>query len=165
MPVIEDLADFADALPERGALMGLDLGTRTIGLAVSDVERMIATPLVTIRRTKFTNDAEALLDRAREREVAGFVLGLPRNMDGSEGRRCQSTRAFARNLARLTELPITFSDERLTTVEAENRLLAADLSRKRRRAVIDRMAAAIILQEALERMRRTVRSVGEDGHG
>ncbi len=165
MPVIEDLADFADALPERGALMGLDLGTRTIGLAVSDVERMIATPLVTIRRTKFTNDAEALLDRAREREVVGFVLGLPRNMDGSEGRRCQSTRAFARNLARLTELPITFSDERLTTVEAENRLLAADLSRKRRRAVIDRMAAAIILQEALERMRRTVRSVGEDGHG
>ncbi len=165
MPVIEDLADFADALPARGAVMGLDLGTRTIGLAVSDVERMIATPLVTIRRTKFTNDAEALLDRAREREVAGFVLGLPRNMDGSEGRRCQSTRAFARNLARLTELPITFSDERLTTVEAENRLLAADLSRKRRRAVIDRMAAAIILQEALERMRRTVRSVGEDGHG
>ncbi len=165
MPVIEDLAAFADALPARGALMGLDLGTRTIGLAVSDVGRSIATPLETVRRTKFTHDAETLLARAREREVTGFVLGLPRNMDGSEGRRCQSTRAFARNLARLTDLPITFSDERLTTVEAENRLLAAGLSRKRRREVIDRMAAAIILQEALERMRRTARAAKEGGRG
>lgn len=162
MPVIEDLAGFAETLPERGALLGLDLGTRTIGLAVSDVDRTIASPLLTLRRTKFTQDSERLLDLTREREVRGLVLGLPRNMDGSEGPRCQSTRAFARNLSRLTNLPITFIDERLTTVEAEEVLLAADMSRKRRREVIDKLAAAIILQEALDLMKRIGKEAGHE---
>ncbi len=146
-------ADFAAALPRMRALIGLDLGTKTIGVAVSDRLGASATPLETIRRVKFTPDAARLLEIAASREAGGFVLGLPRNMDGSEGPRCQSTRAFARNLAQLTDLPIGFWDERLSTVAAERALLEADTSRKRRAEVIDHVAASYILQGALDRLR------------
>ena len=149
----EDIADFAATLPRTGALAGLDLGTKTIGVAVSDGLRQVASPLTVIRRRKFTLDAAALLSAAAERGLAGLVLGLPRNMDGSEGPRAQSTRAFARNLSRLTDLPIGFWDERLSTVAAERALLEADTSRKRRAEVIDQVAAAYILQGALDRLR------------
>ncbi|HRO11991.1 Holliday junction resolvase RuvX [Amaricoccus sp.] len=132
--------------------MGLDLGTRTIGVAVSDTSRRVASPLETIRRTKFSADAAALLRLAEARRIGGLVLGLPRNMDGSEGPRAQSTRAFARNLAGLTELPITFWDERLSTVAAERALLEADASRRRRAEVIDHVAAGYILQGLLDRL-------------
>ena len=125
---------------------------KTIGVAVSDVFRSVATPLETIRRTKFTADAAQLLDIVRARDLGGLVLGLPYNMDGSEGPRCQSTRAFARNLSRLTDLPITFCDERLSTVAAERALLEADTSRKRRSQVIDHVAAGYILQGVLDRL-------------
>lgn len=136
-----------------GALAGLDLGTKTIGVAVSDSLRQVATPITTIRRVKFTQDAAALLKIVEERALVGLVLGLPLNMDGSEGPRVQSTRAFARNLERLTDLPITFWDERLSTVAAERALLEADTSRKRRAEVIDHVAAGYILQGALDRLR------------
>nr|WP_282568993.1 Holliday junction resolvase RuvX [Aliiroseovarius sp. S2029] len=135
------------------ALAGLDLGTKTIGVAVSDRMRQISTPLETIRRTKFTADAARVLTIAKERDLGGLILGLPRNMDGSEGPRAQSTRAFARNLEKLTDLPITFWDERLSTVAAERALLEADTSRKRRAEVIDHVAAGYILQGVLDRMR------------
>ena len=151
-PIFEAAAEFAAALPAGRALVGLDLGTRTIGVAVSDHHRRIASPLRTIRRTRFGADAAAVLAIAGERKVGGFVLGLPRNMDGSEGPRAQSTRAFARNLARLTELPITFWDERLSTVAAERALLEADTSRRRRAEVIDHVAAGYILQGFLDRI-------------
>ncbi|MGB3313253.1 MAG: Holliday junction resolvase RuvX [Albidovulum sp.] len=156
--ICEAMEDFAAALPRDRALAGLDLGTKTIGVAVSDRRLSVATPLETIKRTKFTADANALLVICAKREIGGIVLGLPRNMDGSEGPRCQSTRAFARNLERLTELPITFWDERLSTVAAERALLEADTTRKRRSEVIDHVAAGYILQGALDRighMRRT----------
>lgn len=151
--IFEDMADFAAALPKAGAVAGLDLGTKTIGVAVSDGLRQVASPLTVIRRQKFTLDAEALLALVRERALAGLILGLPRNMDGSEGPRAQSTRAFARNLSRLTDLPIGFWDERLSTVAAERALLEADTSRKRRAEVIDQVAAGYILQGALDRLR------------
>lgn len=151
--ICEAVEDFAAALPRTGAVAGLDLGTKTIGVAVSDGLRSIATPLTVIRRTKFTADASALLALIAERAIAGIVLGLPRNMDGSEGPRAQSTRAFARNLARLTPLPITFWDERLSTVAAERALLEADASRAKRAQVIDQVAAGLILQGALDRLR------------
>lgn len=147
------IAGFAAALAPGRAVAGLDLGTRTIGVAVSDRMRGVATPLSTIRRTKFTEDAAALLRLVAERDLGGLILGLPRNMDGSEGPRCQSTRAFARNLSRLTDLPIGFWDERLSTVAAERALLEADTSRKRRSEVIDHVAAGFILQGALDRLR------------
>lgn len=150
--VIEEPAAFVAALPPRGALMGLDLGDKTIGVAVSDTWRRIATPLRTVRRVKFGVDAAELLALAGPRDISGIVLGLPRNMDGSEGPRCQSTRAFARNLSRLTEIPITFQDERLSTVAAERALLEGDTSRKRRAEVIDHVAAGYILQGLLDRM-------------
>lgn len=150
--VTDDIAAFAAALPPYRALAGLDLGTKTIGVALSDTRRSVASPAETIKRTKFTADAEALFKLAATREVAGYVLGLPRNMDGSEGPRCQSTRAFARNLSRLTDAPITFWDERLSTVAVERTLLEADQSRKRRAEVVDKMAAAFILQGALDRL-------------
>lgn len=149
----EDIADFAAALPRVGGLAGLDLGTKTIGVAVSDGLRQVASPLTVIRRQKFTLDAEALLALVKERALAGLILGLPRNMDGSEGPRAQSTRAFARNLSRLTDLPIGFWDERLSTVAAERALLEADTSRRRRAEVIDQVAAGYILQGALDRLR------------
>lgn len=148
----EAIADFLAAVKPGRALIGLDLGTKTIGVAVSDRLLSVASPLETIRRKKFTEDAHALLAIAAGREVGGIVLGLPRNMDGSEGPRCQSTRAFARNLERLTALPIAFWDERLSTVAAERALLEADTSRKRRAEVIDHVAAGYILQGALDRI-------------
>jgi len=149
----EQMTDFAAALPRFGALAGLDLGTKTIGVAVSDGMRGVASPLTTIRRTKFTQDAQALLALIAERGLAGLVLGLPRNMDGSEGPRAQATRAFARNMTRLTDLPIAYWDERLSTVAAERALLEGDTSRKRRAEVIDQVAAGYILQGALDRLR------------
>ncbi len=149
----EDMADFAAALPRTGALAGLDLGTRTIGVAVSDGMRQVASPLTVIRRRKFTLDAADLLRIVTDRALTGMILGLPRNMDGSEGPRAQSTRAFARNLSRLTDLPIGFWDERLSTVAAERALLEADTSRRRRAELIDQVAAGYILQGALDRLR------------
>lgn len=144
--------EFAGALPSFGAICGLDLGTVTIGVAVSDSMRSVATPLETIKRKKFTLDAARLLEIAKARDLKGIVLGLPMNMDGSEGPRCQATRAFARNLERLTDLPIAFWDERLSTVAAERALLEADTSRKRRDEVIDHVAAGYILQGLLDRL-------------
>jgi len=135
-----------------GPLMGLDLGTRTIGVAVSDRLRMAATGVETVRRTRLVADLARLEGIARAREVGGVVLGLPRNMDGSEGPRGQSVRAFARNLGGLSPLPVTFWDERLSTVAAERALLEADTSRKRRAEVIDRVAASYILQGFLDRL-------------
>jgi putative Holliday junction resolvase len=144
---------FAAAWVRGSALLGLDLGERTIGVAVSDRIGAVASPLETIRRKKFGTDAARLQEIANDRSAGGLVLGLPRNMDGSEGPRCQSTRAFARNLSRLTDLPIGFWDERLSTVAAERALLEADTSRKRRAEVIDHVAAGYILQGALDRLR------------
>lgn len=150
--ICERIEDFAAALPRTGAIAGLDLGTKTIGVAVSDGLRSVASPLTVIRRQKFTLDAAELLRIAAERGLAGLVLGLPRNMDGTEGARAQSTRAFARNLERLTPLPLGFWDERLSTVAAERALLEADASRRKRAEVIDQVAAAYILQGALDRL-------------
>jgi putative pre-16S rRNA nuclease len=154
MSIILPLADVAAHLPPRGALIGLDLGTKTIGVATSDPDRKLATVVETIARKTFTADAKRLLALAAERNAVGFVLGLPLNMDGSEGPRAQSTRAFARNLGKLTELPIALWDERLSTVAVERDLIAADVSRKKRAAVIDQHAAAFILQGALDRLAR-----------
>ncbi|MCZ7657231.1 MAG: Holliday junction resolvase RuvX [Xanthobacteraceae bacterium] len=148
------LVEAAPRLGPRGALIGLDLGTKTIGVAVSDPDRRLATGVTTIARKAFTADARALLALAAERRAVGFVLGLPINMDGSEGPRAQSTRAFARNLARLTELPIALWDERLSTAAVERDLIAADASRAKRARVIDQHAAAFILQGALDRLAR-----------
>lgn len=150
--IFEDVAEFAAALPRFGAVAGLDLGTKTIGVAVSDGMRHVASPLTVIKRSKFTADVQELLSIITKRELTGLVLGLPRNMDGSEGPRAQSTRAFARNLERLTPLPVTFWDERLSTVAAERALLEADTSRKRRSEVIDQVAAGYILQGLLDRL-------------
>lgn len=150
--VIDDIAEFAETLPRTGALAGLDLGTVTIGVAVSDGLRSVASPIETIKRTKFGKDADALLAICKDRTIQGIVLGLPLNMDGSEGPRCQATRAFARNLSARTDLPIGFWDERLSTVAAERALLEADTSRKRRSEVIDHVAASYILQGALDRL-------------
>lgn len=151
--IIEDMETFVSAVPPLAPLVGLDLGTVTLGVAVSDLYLSVATPLETIKRKKFGVDAAALLAIMENRSVGGIVLGLPLNMDGSEGPRVQSTRAFARNLSRLTDAPITFWDERLSTVAAERALLEADTSRKRRAEVIDHVAAGYILQGALDRIR------------
>jgi putative Holliday junction resolvase len=151
MPVLS-LADAIAVLPPRGALIGLDLGTKTIGVAASDPDRRVAAPVETISRQRFNLDARRILDLAAERRAAGFVLGLPINMDGSEGPRAQATRAFARNLAGLTELPIALWDERLSTAAVERALIAADASRAKRKNVIDQHAAAYILQGALDRL-------------
>lgn len=150
--IFTDIAEFAAFLRPNRAIAGLDLGTRTIGVAISDLRRGVATPTEVIRREKFTTDAAALLALLAKREAHGIVLGLPLNMDASEGPRAQSTRAFARNLEKLTDLPICFWDERLSTVAAERALLEADTSRKRRKEVIDAVAAGYILQGALDRM-------------
>jgi len=150
--IYDDISEFAAALPSMQAIAGLDFGEKTIGVAVSDNYRSVATPLETIRRKKFTLDAARLLEIADGRRLGGLVLGLPRNMDGSEGPRCQKTRAFARNLSRLTDLPIGFWDERLSTVAAEKALLEADTTRKRRAEVIDHVAAGYILQGVLDRL-------------
>lgn len=155
--IVEDMAEFATLLPPMRGLIGLDLGEKTIGVAVSDSFLSVATPLETVRRKKFGLDAARLIEIVLDRNIGGLVLGLPRNMDGSEGPRCQSTRAFARNLDKLdfdklSSLPITFWDERLSTVAAERALLEADTSRKRRAEVIDHVAAGYILQGVLDRL-------------
>ncbi len=136
-----------------GALLGLDVGEKTIGVAVCDPARQVATPVETIRRKKFTPDAARLAELARERNAAGLVLGLPLNMDGSEGPRAQSVRAFARNLARILPLPVAFWDERLSTAAMERELIALDTSRAKRAEKIDEMAATFILQGAIDRIR------------
>ena len=146
------IEEFAAALPPNRAIAGLDLGDKTIGVAMSDLRRQVATPIEVIRREKFTLDAARLLALLTERGAAGIVLGLPLNMDGSVGPRVQATQAFARNLEKLTALPICYWDERLSTVAAERALLEADTSRKRRKEVIDQVAAGYILQGALDRM-------------
>ena len=151
------LAEAAALLPPRGGLIGLDLGTKTIGVATSDPDRRLATAVETVIRTAFTADAARLLALARERRAVAFVLGLPINMDGSEGPRAQSTRAFARNLSKLSEMPIALWDERLSTAAVERELIEADVSRAKRAAVIDQHAAIFILQGALDRLSRIAR--------
>ncbi|MCX7325773.1 MAG: Holliday junction resolvase RuvX [Hyphomicrobiales bacterium] len=151
MPVFE-LDALRDALTRHQRLLGLDLGSKTIGLALSDVGLTIASPLETIRRVKFSKDVQLLLDIAVKQGVGGLVIGLPLNMDGSEGPRVQSTRAFVRNLLPLTAMPIAYVDERMSTMAVTRTLLAADASRARRAEVVDKMAAAYLLQSALDQM-------------
>jgi putative holliday junction resolvase len=151
MPVLA-LIDAAALLPARGALIGLDLGTKTIGVAASDPDRRVAAPVETIARKRFSTDAERISALAAERRAVGYVLGLPVNMNGTEGPRAQATRAFARNFAKLTNLPIALWDERLSTAAVERALIAADTSRSKRKAVIDQHAAVYILQGALDRL-------------
>ena len=151
------LEGFAAAVPARKPLLGLDVGTKTIGVALSDVTHTIASGLTTLARTKFAEDARRLLELVDEHEVGGLVIGFPVNLDGTQGPRAQATRAFARNVARLTPLPLLLWDERLTTAAAERSLLEADLSRRRRSQVIDKVAATLILQGALDRMKRLSR--------
>jgi putative Holliday junction resolvase len=150
--LILPLIDAVTHWPPRGALVGLDLGTKTIGVAVSDPDRRLATGVETIQRKAFKLDAARLFAIAAERNAVGFVLGLPINMDGSEGPRAQSTRAFARNFSQLTELAIALWDERLSTAAVERELIAQDVSRARRAEVIDQHAAIFILQGALDRL-------------
>ena len=147
-----DLQALPPLLAPHARLIGIDLGTKTIGLALSDTRRTIASPLETLKRTKFRPDAERLLAIAKLHDVGALVIGLPRNMDGSEGPRAQSTRAFVKNLAPLTELAIAFWDERLSTAAVTRTLIEADTSRKRRAVLVDKMAAAYILQGALDRL-------------
>jgi putative Holliday junction resolvase len=154
MSVVDDIA----ALPASGALMGLDPGAKTIGVAVSDGLRLVATALETIRRRRFAEDAARLGEIARHRAVAGVVVGLPLNMDGSEGPRAQSARAFARNVAGALGLPVALMDERLSSFAAEEAMLAAGVPRRRRAGAVDKVAAAIILQGALDRLAGGVRS-------
>jgi len=154
-----NLEDLAAILPAKTRLIGVDLGTKTIGLALSDVERRIATPLVTISRTQFRRDAEALSAQIRKFEAFALILGLPLAMDGSEGPRVQSTRAFARNFARLDPTPVAFWDERLSTAAVNRALIANDVSRARRAEVIDKMAAAYILQGALDHLALMARAL------
>jgi putative holliday junction resolvase len=148
------LEELAERLPAKARLMGLDLGTKTIGLGLSDVERRLASPLDTIRRVKFSADADALLKRAADFEIAAFVIGLPLNMDGTEGPRVQATRAFMRNLSARGDRPFVYWDERLSTAAVTRELIAQDASRAKRAEVVDRMAAAYILQGALDRLAR-----------
>jgi putative Holliday junction resolvase len=143
-------------LPVRGALIGVDVGTKRIGVATSDPDRLLATAVETIVRRTFATDAARLLAIVAERKAVGFILGLPMNMDGSEGPRAQGVRAFARNLARLSGLPIALWDERLSSVAVERALIAQDVSRARRAKVIDQHAAAFILQGALDRLARNM---------
>lgn len=155
LPLVEAAAHW----PARGVLIGLDLGSKTVGVAASDPDRRIAAAVETVARRTFTADAKRLLSLAGERNAVGFVLGLPVNMDGTEGPRAQATRAFARNLSTLTDLPIALWDERLSTAAVERALIAADVSRARRAAVIDQHAAMFILQGALDRLARQTRDV------
>ncbi len=150
------IEDLPPLLAPEARLLGLDLGTKTIGMALSDVTRSVATPLRTLKRGKFTADAKEIAEVVAMNQVGAVVIGLPLNLDGTEGPRAQSTRAFARNLAGHLNVPIVFWDERLSTAAVERHLIEADASRKRRAEVIDRMAAAYILQGALERLRRLV---------
>ena len=157
-PALMRLEELAPHLAKAGGLkerfIGLDLGTKTIGVALSDVERRIATPLITLAKAKFSEDAEALGALCNTHSVCAIILGMPYNMDGSEGRRAQSTKAFARNLLRALEKPIILWDERLSTAAVTRALIAQDASRNQRAKVVDRMAAAYILQGALDRLRQ-----------
>jgi putative Holliday junction resolvase len=157
----DELIAFIDALRPRARLIGIDLGTKTIGLALSDVERRIATPLETVKRVKFTPDAQQIKTLAERHEVGGLVFGLPLNMDGTEGPRSQATRAFARNLKPILPLPILFWDERMSTMVVTRTLLDADTSRAKRADVVDKMAAAYILQGALDRYERIAADAAE----
>jgi len=148
------IEDLPPLLARDARLLGLDVGTKTIGIALSDVTRSVATPFDTIRRTKFTADAKTIREVVEMNEVGALVIGLPLNLDGSEGPRAQSTRAFTRNLAAHVMVPMVFWDERFSTAAAERHLIESDASRKRRAEVVDRMAAAYILQGALERLMR-----------
>jgi putative holliday junction resolvase len=150
--IVLPLVEIAPLLPARGALIGLDLGTKTIGVAASDPDRRLAAGVETVKRTNFSADAARLIWLAQERKAVAVVLGLPINMNGSEGPRAQSTRAFARNLAKQCGLPVGLWDERLSTAAVERELVAADASRLKRAAVIDQHAAAYILQGALDRL-------------
>jgi putative Holliday junction resolvase len=156
-----DLIALIERLAPRARLMGIDLGTKTIGLALSDVENRISTPLETIKRVKFTPDAERIKQLAERYGVGGLVIGLPLNMDGSEGPRAQATRAFVRNLKPLIDLPMLFWDERLSTVAVTRTLLDADASRARRAESVDKLAAAYILQGALDRYERILADAHE----
>jgi len=149
---VRKLVDLAEILPPRRPLLGLDLGERTIGLALSDTQRMIATPLETLDRGKFTKDATKLLDICAVHDVAALIIGLPVNMDGTEGPRCQSARAFARNFESVFDMEMAFWDERLSTAAVTRTMLDADLSRARQKEVVDKMAASYILQGALDFM-------------
>ena len=156
MPLMtpDDLAAAMADLPPLTPVLGLDLGTKTIGIAISDITRQIASPLETIARRKFTLDAAALLAIASRVNASLFILGLPLNMDGTEGPRAQSTRAFARNLAALAPIPIAYWDERLSTAVVQRMLIDADVSRARRAQVVDKLAAAYLLQSALDSLKR-----------
>ncbi|MDV4157000.1 Holliday junction resolvase RuvX [Rhizobium brockwellii] len=156
------IEEMAETLVPRQAIAGLDLGTKTIGLSMSDLGRRFATPRTVIRRVKFTIDARALLDFAQSEKVAGFVIGLPMNMDGSAGPRVQATRAFVRNMEQKTALPFVYWDERLSTVAAERTLLEMDVSRAKRAERIDSAAASFILQGALDRLSLLARSDGDE---
>ncbi|MBY3049014.1 MULTISPECIES: Holliday junction resolvase RuvX [Rhizobium] len=156
------IEEMAETLAPRQAVAGLDLGTKTIGLSMSDLGRRFATPRTVIRRVKFTIDAQALLDFAQSEKVAGFIIGLPMNMDGSAGPRVQATRAFVRNMEQKTPLPFVYWDERLSTVAAERTLLEMDVSRAKRAERIDSAAASFILQGALDRLSLLARSDGDE---
>ncbi|AHG45195.1 Holliday junction resolvase [Rhizobium leguminosarum bv. trifolii CB782] len=156
------IEEMAETLAPRQAIAGLDLGTKTIGLSMSDLGRRFATPRPVIRRIKFTIDAQALMDFAIAEKVAGFVIGLPMNMDGSAGPRVQATRAFVRNMEQKTALPFVYWDERLSTVAAERTLLEMDVSRAKRAERIDSAAASFILQGALDRLSLLARSAGDE---
>lgn len=153
-PYSPEVEAFARQLGHKGRLLGLDLGTKTIGVAICDDGWSIASPRTTIRRTKFTRDAEALIQLMEKERVTGLVIGYPVNMDGSEGPRCQATRGFQRNFGKLKDVPMLLWDERLSTVAAERAMLEADLSRQKRAAAIDQVAAALILQSAADSLRR-----------
>ena len=151
--MIVEPAELKSQLPSHARLIGLDLGSKTIGMALSDSALTIASPYKTITRSKFTRDAKELLALAEKEGAFGFVLGLPLNMDGTEGPRCQSTRQFAANLSELTDLPITYWDERMSTMAVTRTLIEADRSRARRKDLVDKMAASYILQGALDRLK------------
>jgi len=150
---IVDLANLKTALTPRARLLGLDVGSKTIGLAISDSNLAVASPLTTLKRGKFASDIARLKEIASERDIGGLIVGLPIAMDGSEGPRCQSVRQFAANLLALLDLPLAFWDERFSTIGAERPLRDADMSHRRRAEVIDKMAAAYILQGALDRLK------------
>ena len=160
----EELTALMEKLPPRARLMGVDLGTKTIGLGLSEGERRIATPLETIKRVKFTPDVMRMKELAQKHHVGGLVFGLPLNMDGSEGPRVQATRAFVRNMKPLLDLPVLFWDERLSTAVVTRSLIDQDASRAKRAESVDRMAAAYILQGALDRYERLAydRSVDDE---
>jgi putative Holliday junction resolvase len=151
--LIETAGEFARQLPKESRLLGLDVGDTTIGLALSDVLRSIASPLLTIERSKFSKDAKQLQDIIAKHKVAGLVIGYPVNMDGSHGPRTQSTRTFVSNLSKQVELPMLMWDERLTTMAVERAMLEADLSRQKRAQLVDKLAASYMLQGFLDSIR------------